>query len=136
MCIYRSCVHMCLFSKVSIIYQLSNTLNTVFYHYASTCGVVTSVCGNHGLTYDVDKDFLEEYFLQVRVKYSRKVRTQKKRFCQCVPAFTRMNEKFHTGVYVNDSNKGDCTNFKSACTCLPLGQAGQTQLVQLLIFFG
>ena len=26
-----------------------------------------------------------------------------------------MNEKFHTGVYVKDTNNGDCINFKSVC---------------------
>ena len=38
---------------------------------------------------------------------------EKLTFLDCI--VTRMNEKFHTGVYVKDTNNGDCINFKSVC---------------------
>ena len=38
---------------------------------------------------------------------------EKLEFLDCT--VTRMNEKFHTGVYVKDTNNGDCINFRSAC---------------------
>ena len=42
-----------------------------------------------------------------------KEKSGKLAFLDCL--VTRMNEKFHTQVYVKDTNNGDCINYKSLC---------------------